>query len=241
MRNTFKFIASCAFIACHSVYASNFAECILDKMPGTANDVATTAVLNICTQSNPGRYYDVIRGSGRGIFGYSSQDSCIVDKTKNTTHQRAAFVIAGACRCLYGPSTFTDEACDYRPAAVIPQFVPTTTPPAKVDLSTPQASIDWAKGVVSPPPTKGTISRSRAPDITPPETGGRKFSAQEQADVNAMVARAAADYPYLNTPAGAPVLAKIIARRDELIQQGVYPSIAITQAVNAFAPGNAPP
>jgi hypothetical protein len=68
----------------------------------------------------------------------------------------------------------------------------------------------------------------------------RAFSAQEQADLNAVVARAAADYPYLDTPAGAPVIEKILTRRDELIQQGVYPSIALIRALNAFAPGNAP-
>ena len=60
------------------------------------------------------------------------------------------------------------------------------------------------------------------------------------ADVQNIAERAMKDYPFLNTPAGAEVLAKITARRDALIAQGMYPSIALTQAVNAFAPAYSP-
>lgn len=68
----------------------------------------------------------------------------------------------------------------------------------------------------------------------------RAFNAQEQADLNAVAARALSDYPFLDTPDGQEVLNKIMRRRDELIKQGVYPSIALTRAVNDFAPAYAP-
>jgi hypothetical protein len=62
-----------------------------------------------------------------------------------------------------------------------------------------------------------------------------------RADLRAVAARAIGDYPFLDTPAGAFTMEQIIRRRDELIAQGVYPSIALTRAVAAFAPGYAPP
>lgn len=43
-----------------------------------------------------------------------------------------------------------------------------------------------------------------------------------------------------STPAGQEVLSKIIKRRDVLIEQGDYPSIALTRAINDFAPAYAP-
>ena len=51
--------------------------------------------------------------------------------------------------------------------------------------------------------------------------------------------RALSDFPFLGTAEGKPVLNKIIARRDMLIWQGTYPSIALTQAVNENAPAYA--
>ena len=68
----------------------------------------------------------------------------------------------------------------------------------------------------------------------------RTYSAQEKADLDAVSARALSDYPYLDTPAGQEVVNKIVRRRDELIRQGIYPAIALTRAVNDFAPAYAP-
>lgn len=68
----------------------------------------------------------------------------------------------------------------------------------------------------------------------------RAQNKQVQADLDAIAQRAVRDYPYLDTPAGQEVLDKIVKKRDEFIQQGQYPSVALTNAVNAFAPANAP-
>ncbi len=51
-----------------------------------------------------------------------------------------------------------------------------------------------------------------------------------------VLARAIRDYPYLDTPAGRPVLEQIMARRDELVSQGMYPSIALVNAINDHVP-----
>lgn len=64
--------------------------------------------------------------------------------------------------------------------------------------------------------------------------------AQVNSDLQAIANRAIRDYPYLDTPEGQRVLDLITAKRDVYIRQGVYPSIALTRAVNDFAPAYAP-
>lgn len=85
---------------------------------------------------------------------------------------------------------------------------------------------------VQPAKPQPTVSRVPAPAVD--------FSAEVQADLNRIAERALKDYPYLDTPAGQEVRDKIVKRRDELVLQGVYPSIALTRAVNDYAPANAP-
>ncbi len=68
----------------------------------------------------------------------------------------------------------------------------------------------------------------------------RTYRAKVEADLKEVSQRALSDYPYLNTSAGKEVLDKIVRRRDELIKNGIYPSIALTRAVNDFAPAYAP-
>jgi hypothetical protein len=50
-------------------------------------------------------------------------------------------------------------------------------------------------------------------------------------DVDRVLLRAKGDYPVLNTPEGAPLLARIMARQKELAADGLYPSIAMVQAI----------
>ena len=88
-------------------------------------------------------------------------------------------------------------------------------------------------------PAKAQAARLAA--TTNEESGKeRAQNKQVQADLDAIAQRAVRDYPYLDTPAGQEVLDKIVKKRDEFIQQGQYPSVALTNAVNAFAPANAP-
>ena len=79
-------------------FAANYATCVLDKMPGVANDVAAYAVYNTCHDKYPG---DVEQGSGRGFFGYASSTECIADKARDTRSAKAAQFVGVACRKLY--------------------------------------------------------------------------------------------------------------------------------------------
>ena len=79
-------------------FAANYATCVLDKMPGVANDVAAYAVSNTCHDKFPG---DVKQGSGRSFFGYDSSTECIADKARDTRSAKAAQFIGFACRKLY--------------------------------------------------------------------------------------------------------------------------------------------
>lgn len=108
------------FFLAPNAFANNFAECVLEKMPGSANEAITTAVMSTCSNENPGGYYNVMKGSGRGIFGFSDPNSCILKKAHDTPNQRGALLIANACRCLYSVPTLEDEPCMYRP---VPQVI----------------------------------------------------------------------------------------------------------------------
>ena len=110
-----------------------------------------------------------------------------------------------------------------QPTGATPQQVATQTLPPK--KSVPRVSAD-------------DKSANLRANQSAPRDGG--FSAEVQADLNFIAARAISDYPYLGTPDGQVVMDLIVRRRNQLIQQGVYPSIALTQAVNAYAPANAP-
>lgn len=93
------------FVAIASpAFASNYATCILDKMPGVANDVAAHAVRQVCIAEHPGGMNAVEQGSGRGFFGYDSGAECVVKKAGETRSQSAAATIGAACRKLYEES-----------------------------------------------------------------------------------------------------------------------------------------
>ena len=82
-------------------FAANYATCILDKMPGVANDVAARAVYQVCKKEHPGSLNAVVQGSGRGFFGYNSGAECTAKKASDTRSQQAAHMIGAACRKLY--------------------------------------------------------------------------------------------------------------------------------------------
>lgn len=80
--------------------AANFATCILDKLPGTQNDVAAQAIYQVC-KSKHGGLQAVAQGSGRGLFGYASGAECTAKKAGETRSNQAAHMIGVACRKLY--------------------------------------------------------------------------------------------------------------------------------------------
>ncbi|MDH0852326.1 hypothetical protein N5D66_30715 [Delftia tsuruhatensis] len=47
--------------------AANMATCLLDKLPGVKNAPAHAAALNLCAQQHPDKFFEVRRGTGRGL------------------------------------------------------------------------------------------------------------------------------------------------------------------------------
>jgi hypothetical protein len=105
-------VAAAALFASLAAHAGNYAECILDKMPGTANVQASFAVVRVCTSEYPTRYTSVLKGEGRGLFGFKNSEACIIKKSRDTVLPGAAFLISAACRCLYDEAFFEGQTCD---------------------------------------------------------------------------------------------------------------------------------
>lgn len=101
-------------------WAGNFATCLLDKLPGTANQPTHGAVFQTCTKNYPGRYFDIKKGSGRGIFGFADGNSCVIKKAKNTPYELSSMQVAFACRCLYDSPSYEGEMCQTPPPGLTP-------------------------------------------------------------------------------------------------------------------------
>lgn len=97
-----------------SAIAGNYAECILDKMPGVSNAPAVYAVTRSCLADFQLQYYAIEKGSGLGWFGFNTPEECIIKKSRDTVQQNAAMVISYACRCLYEKPKFSGERCAYQ-------------------------------------------------------------------------------------------------------------------------------
>ena len=96
-------------LAAAPAFAANYATCILDKMPGTQNDVAASAIYQVCQSQHPAGMDGVTQGSGRGMFGFKSGPECTAKKAGDTRSNRAAVAIGVACRRLYDePNPFLD-------------------------------------------------------------------------------------------------------------------------------------
>lgn len=90
------------FVAAPAMAGGNYATCLLDKLPGVANDVAANAIVQTCTAKFPGGFQTVGLGSGRGDwFGFKSGAECTAKKAADTRSERAALMIGAACRRLY--------------------------------------------------------------------------------------------------------------------------------------------
>lgn len=105
MRTTHKLqvaIAITALSLTSTAYADNFADCLLEKLPGVQSQPVTNAALQICRKEHPSGWASVEQGSGRGIFSaYDSGYECALDVGRNTQQRQAAFLITKACKLLY--------------------------------------------------------------------------------------------------------------------------------------------
>lgn len=81
--------------------ASDYAQCVLERVPGVANDAAAIAAHQVCLSKFPGGIQSVKQGSGRGFFGYDSGAECTLKKAGETRSQRGAAMISASCRKLY--------------------------------------------------------------------------------------------------------------------------------------------
>lgn len=104
-----KFAFALAIATAFPAFAANYATCLLDKLPGTQNDVAAGATMQVCTGKYPGGIQAVAQGSGRGMFSFESGAECTAKKAGDTRSHRAASLIGMACRRLYDePNPFAD-------------------------------------------------------------------------------------------------------------------------------------
>lgn len=93
-----RWIIAALTLAAAPAWAANYATCLLDKLPGTQNDSAASAIVSVCRSKYQG---EVKQGSGRGFFGYDSGAECLADKAKETRSSRAANLMGWACDRLY--------------------------------------------------------------------------------------------------------------------------------------------
>lgn len=90
---------------------SNYAECLLDNMPGIANEQSHWAGLNMCRSAHPQQFSNIEKGSGQGFFSKQSPEQCTLTKARDTRWQYSANMIRAACDCLYGDATRKGETC----------------------------------------------------------------------------------------------------------------------------------
>jgi hypothetical protein len=86
--------------------ASNYATCLLDKLPGLENDQAAAAAIQVCRADHPGGLEAVTQGDGRGMLGYDSGADCALDQSGDTRSRTAAYQIRLACDRLYNENFF---------------------------------------------------------------------------------------------------------------------------------------
>lgn len=96
--------------------AADYAQCILDKMPGTKNGVVHQAILRECLAAHPGGFLVARKGSGRGFFGFDGRDACVKRKAVDTAFPGSAVAISAACHCAYEKPQFEGEMCAYQVA-----------------------------------------------------------------------------------------------------------------------------
>ena len=88
-------------LAAAPAFAADFATCLLDRLPGVANDTAAYATRQVCLGKHPGGIEAVMQGSGRGLLGFDSGAECTAKKAGDTRSNQAALLIGMACRKLY--------------------------------------------------------------------------------------------------------------------------------------------
>ena len=75
-----------------------YQECILEKMPGTRNQVAVSETLDYCGNKAP---CDLPKKKRSGFFGVTTANECFEKYGKRSSLKSAAYYIQSACYDLY--------------------------------------------------------------------------------------------------------------------------------------------
>lgn len=78
----------------------NWAECIIDRMPGVQSDPIAYSINQACI-AKYGNALTVALGSGRGFTGYDSGAECAAEKGREIRSTVGAGVLNAACHRLY--------------------------------------------------------------------------------------------------------------------------------------------
>jgi hypothetical protein len=90
----------------------NYAQCLIDELPGTSNAAVRLALIRKCLSLHPAGFTNVPRGLGlERWFSFTSPDECILKKARGTGDSPAAALIAISCHCLYRAPRFAGELC----------------------------------------------------------------------------------------------------------------------------------
>lgn len=105
MKNTLAMLS--ILLAAPAMAAENFAECIIERMPGVQNDAVAGAIARVCLAEHPGGIDAVPQGSGRGWFSYKSGNECIIKKGEKVISRIGGNLLTGSCIKLYDPAPMT--------------------------------------------------------------------------------------------------------------------------------------
>lgn len=147
------------------VFAANYATCILDTLPGTQNDVAAYAAMQVCQGKHPGGLDTVQQGSGRGFFGYDSGAECTAKKAGDTRSQRAAYIIGGACRKLYDEPTLTNKVTPKTQGSSAQEIHMKKIYAAHPDADEIYASSGFSYWIARTPEFKNTLSQGTTQEV----------------------------------------------------------------------------
>lgn len=162
MRRT---LPSLLLLTAAPVFAANYATCILDTLPGTQNDVAAYAAMQVCQGKHPGGLDTVQQGSGRGFFGYDSGAECTAKKAGDTRSQRAAYIIGGACRKLYDEPTLTNKVTPKTQGSSAQEIHMKKIYAAHPDADEIYASSGFSYWIARTPEFKNTLSQGTTQEV----------------------------------------------------------------------------
>lgn len=81
----------------------NYAECLLENLPGIRNDVAVTEVVRKCLSEFPEGFDGVEPRTS--IFGQRTWSECTLEYGREISAERGARLVRAACRRLYPPES----------------------------------------------------------------------------------------------------------------------------------------